>query len=147
MPILQPMRKGARRGGFSERANPQSLVSPPGNQFCTPLAHPAAISKRALQAGEGCRILVDSFVLQEPNPLPTECGSMTIDKSLKIRQGGTGNRSVLTRGERLEKLKETERWKEGDSPLGLTKVRVHKLVLKKKKKKVEEDEDGASGAS
>ena len=39
---------------------------------------------------------------------------MTIDKSLKVRRGGTGNRSVLTRGERLEKLKETDRWQEGD---------------------------------
>ncbi len=69
---------------------------------------------------------------------------MTIDKSLKIRLGGTGNRSVLKRSERLEKLKETERWKEGDSPLGLPKVRVRKLVLKKKKKKVEEDGDEAT---
>ena len=67
---------------------------------------------------------------------------MTIDKSLKIRRGGSGNRSVLTRGERLEKLKETERWKEGDSPVGLPKVRVRKLVMKKKKKTVE-DEDAA----
>jgi len=69
---------------------------------------------------------------------------MTIDKSLKIRLGGTGNRSVLKRSERLEKLKETERWKEGDSPLGLPKVRVQKLVLKKKKKKAEEDGDEAT---
>jgi len=66
---------------------------------------------------------------------------MTIDKSLKVRRGGAGNRSVLTRGERLEKLKESERWQEGDSPLGLPKVRVRKLVMKKKKKKVEEDTD------
>ena len=65
---------------------------------------------------------------------------MTIDKSLKIRRGGSSNRSVLTRGERLEKLKETERWKEGDSPFGLPKVRVRKLVMKKKKKKKEEEE-------
>jgi len=65
---------------------------------------------------------------------------MTIDKSLKIRRGGSANRSVLKRSERLEKLKETERWKEGDSPLGLPKVRVQKLVLKKKKKKVEEED-------
>ncbi len=67
---------------------------------------------------------------------------MTIDKSLKVRQGGSSNRSVLKRSERLEKLKETDRWSEGDSPLGLPKVRVHKLVLKKKKKKEEEDGDG-----
>jgi len=66
---------------------------------------------------------------------------MTIDKSLKIRRGGSANRSVLTRMERLSKLQEADRWKEGDSPLGLPKVRVRKLVLRKKKKKVEE-EDG-----
>ncbi len=69
---------------------------------------------------------------------------MTIDKSLKIRRGGSANRSVLTRIERLEKLKETERWKEGDSPLGLPKVRVRKLVMKKKKKKKEEEGDEAT---
>jgi len=66
---------------------------------------------------------------------------MTIDKSLKVRRGGVGNRSVLTRAERLEKLKETERWQEGDSPLGLPKVRVRKLTMKKKKK-TKEDEKG-----
>ena len=66
---------------------------------------------------------------------------MTIDKSLKIRRGGSGNRSVLTRIERLERLKEADRWKEGDSPLGLPKVRVRKLVIKKKKKKKEEEEE------
>ena len=69
---------------------------------------------------------------------------MTIDKSLKIRRGGSGNRSVLTRMERLEKLKETDRWQEGDSPLGLPKVRVIKLQVKKKKKKKEEEEEGES---
>ena len=71
---------------------------------------------------------------------------MTIDKSLKIRRGMSSNRSVLTRAERLEKLKEADRWKEGDSPFGIPKVRVKKLQMKKKKKKVEEDaEEGASG--
>jgi small basic protein (TIGR04137 family) len=74
---------------------------------------------------------------------------MTIDKSLKVRRGSAGNRSVLTRIERLEKLKETDRWQEGDSPIGLPKVRVQKLQMKKKKKKKEEDEDaeGATAAS
>jgi len=66
---------------------------------------------------------------------------MTIDKSLKVKRGGSANRSVLTRIERLQKLKETERWREGDSPFGLPKVRVRKLVLKKKKKKEEADAD------
>ncbi|RIK77443.1 MAG: small basic protein, partial [Planctomycetota bacterium] len=49
---------------------------------------------------------------------------MTIDKSLKVRRGATSNRSVLTRAERLERLKETDRWVDGMSPLGLPKVRV-----------------------
>lgn len=67
---------------------------------------------------------------------------MTIDKSLKIKAGGTANRSVLTRVERLEKLVETGRWTgEEDSPYGLPKVRVRKLQMKKKKKKVEGEEE------
>lgn len=72
---------------------------------------------------------------------------MTIDKSLKIRRGGASNRSVLTRIERLQRLKEADRWQEGDSPLGLPKVRVRKLVMKKKKKKKEEEGEGEAGAA
>jgi small basic protein (TIGR04137 family) len=75
---------------------------------------------------------------------------MTIDKSLKVRRGATSSRSVLTRIERLEKLKEMDRWSEGDSPLGLAKVRVRKLQLKKKKKEKKEEDTakgkGAKGA-
>jgi small basic protein (TIGR04137 family) len=69
---------------------------------------------------------------------------MTIDKTLKVRRGATSNRSVLSRAERLERLKETDRWQEGQSPLGLPKVRVRKLSMKKKKKKAEKDEEGAA---
>ena len=71
---------------------------------------------------------------------------MTMDKSLRIRRGLLRSRSVLTRAERLAQLKEADRWKEGDSPLGLPKVRVYKLSMKKKKKKKEEEE-GAEGAA
>jgi small basic protein (TIGR04137 family) len=71
---------------------------------------------------------------------------MTIDKSLKIRRGATSNRSVLSRAERLERLKETDRWVEGQSPLGLPKVRVKKLSMKKKKKKAKEGEEGDAAA-
>ena len=66
---------------------------------------------------------------------------MTIDKSLKVRAGLVRNRSVLTRAERLERLKAADRWAEGDSPFGLSKVRVYQIVMKKKKKKQKEDED------
>jgi small basic protein (TIGR04137 family) len=72
---------------------------------------------------------------------------MTMDKSLRIRRGLLRSRSVLTRAERLAQLKEADRWKEGDSPLGLPKVRVYKLSMKKKKKKKEEGEEGAEGAA
>src|SRR5262249_44513716 len=71
---------------------------------------------------------------------------MTIDKSLKVKRGATRNRSVLTRVERIARLRETDAWKEGDSPLGLPKVRVRKLTMKKKKKKKEE-EGAAEGAA
>ncbi|MEC7696764.1 MAG: small basic protein [Planctomycetota bacterium] len=69
---------------------------------------------------------------------------MTIDKSLKIRRGMIRTRNVLTRAERIEKLRDTDRWQEGDSPTGLAKVRVQTVVIKKKKKKKEEE--GAEGA-
>ncbi len=67
--------------------------------------------------------------------------TMTIDKSLKIRAGMIRTRNVLKRAERLERLMAAERWHEGDPVLGLPKVRVQKVTLKKKKKvKKQEDE-------
>ena len=72
---------------------------------------------------------------------------MTMDKSLKVRTGLARARSVLSRAERIERLKSAERWKEGDCPTGLPKVRVYKLALKKKKKKAKEEEEGAEGAA
>ena len=65
---------------------------------------------------------------------------MTIDKSLRIRRGLVRSRNVLNRAERIKKLSETDRWQEGDSPLGLAKVRVETVVIKKKKKKEETDD-------
>jgi small basic protein (TIGR04137 family) len=73
---------------------------------------------------------------------------MTIDKSLKIKAGAIKNRNVLSRAERIAKLLEAERWKEGDSVLGLPKVRVQKLAIKKKKKaKAEEGAEGEAAAA
>jgi len=70
---------------------------------------------------------------------------MTIDKSLKVKRGLVRTRNVLTRAERIAKLQESDRWKEGDSVFGLPKVRVMKLELKRKKKaKKEEDEEGGA---
>lgn len=70
---------------------------------------------------------------------------MPIDKSLKVKAGAIQNRNVLTRAERIAKLKEQERWQDGGSVLGLPKVRVVKLALKKKKKA--KTEEGAEGAA
>ena len=65
---------------------------------------------------------------------------MTMDKSLRVRRGLVRSRSVLTRAERIERLKKADRWEDGDSPFGLAKVRVYKISMKKKKKKKQEDE-------
>jgi small basic protein (TIGR04137 family) len=72
---------------------------------------------------------------------------MTIDKSLRVRKGLMRFRNVLTRSERIAKLLEADRWKEGDPVLGLPKVRVVKVALKKKKKAKKEEEEGAEGAA
>ncbi|MFM8379260.1 MAG: small basic protein [Planctomycetia bacterium] len=72
---------------------------------------------------------------------------MTMDKSLRVRKGSTSARGVLTRAERIAKLQEQERWQEGRSPIGLPKVRVYKMSMKKKKKaKAEEGAEGAAKA-
>ena len=47
---------------------------------------------------------------------------MSIDPSLKIKGALSRHRNVLTRAERIEQLKEEERWSEEDSLLGLPKV-------------------------
>ena len=73
---------------------------------------------------------------------------MPIDKTLKVKAGGVKNRNVLTRAERIAKLKELEKFELGTSVLGLPKVRVQKLAIKKKKKaKAEEGAEGAAAAT
>jgi small basic protein (TIGR04137 family) len=72
---------------------------------------------------------------------------MTMDKSLRPRSAATRARSVLTRHERIMRLKELDRWQDGQSPLGLPKVRVYKLTMKKKKKRKEEEETPEAGAA
>ncbi|MHC4322616.1 MAG: small basic protein [Planctomycetota bacterium] len=43
---------------------------------------------------------------------------MSIDRSLKIKGALSRHRNVLSRAERVEQLKDEERWSEGDSLLG-----------------------------
>jgi small basic protein (TIGR04137 family) len=47
---------------------------------------------------------------------------MSVDPSLKIKGALSRHRNVLTRAERVEALKDEQRWAEGDSVLGLPKV-------------------------
>ncbi|MGI5832190.1 MAG: small basic protein [Thermoguttaceae bacterium] len=71
---------------------------------------------------------------------------MTIDKSLRVKKGVSRSRNVLTRVERIEKMKEMDKWNEGDSPFNLPKTRVYRVVLKKKKKAAKADEPASPKA-
>ncbi len=64
---------------------------------------------------------------------------MSMDRSLKSASALVRHRNVLTRGERLEKLKEAEKWDEKKSPFGLAKVAHRKAaVIKAVKEEVVE---------
>jgi small basic protein (TIGR04137 family) len=57
---------------------------------------------------------------------------MSMHKSLKSRSLLVRQRSVLSRWERIEKLKDAGRWKDGDAVLGLPKVRTKFKVRSRK---------------
>lgn len=63
---------------------------------------------------------------------------MAIDKSLKVKAGSVKNRNVLTRAERYQKLLDSGKWTEESTILGMPKVRVEKISMKKKKKTKDE---------
>ena len=71
---------------------------------------------------------------------------MSIDKSLKRKGGMTRQRCVLSRAERIAKMMENGKWADGQSPFGLPKTRVQKIVLKKKVKKEAAEGDAAAAA-
>ena len=63
---------------------------------------------------------------------------MSIHKSLKLKNALVRPLSFLTRWERIEKLKEQERWNDGDAVTGLPKVRTKfKIRSRKAMKKAE----------
>jgi len=70
---------------------------------------------------------------------------MTMDRSLKVQAGAIKSRNVLTRAERVVRLKELDRWQDGMDVVGMPKVRVLKVSLKKKKKVKKEDSDDKKG--
>ena len=87
----------------------------------------------------GCRTLILTLTLTL---------KMSIDKSLKRKGSMARQRCVLTRAERIAKMMENGKWADGQSPFGLPKTRVQKIVLKKKvKKEAVEGEAGAAGAT
>ena len=65
---------------------------------------------------------------------------MSIDRSLKIKGALSRHRNVLSRAERVEQLKDEERWSEGDSLLGLPKVAHRKSHAGRKAKEATEKE-------
>ena len=67
--------------------------------------------------------------------LPNPDEPVSIDKSLKRKSGGVRNRCVMTRVERITKMKEEGKFTDGQSPFGLPKTRVVKVMVKKKVKK------------
>ena len=76
---------------------------------------------------------------------------MSIHSSLKISGNLGGERNVWTRVERIQALKKVGNWKDGDSVLGLPKVRTRFKVKTKKQLKAEaaaqSQEEGSTEAA
>ena len=71
---------------------------------------------------------------------------MSIHRSLVPASKLRRHRNVLSRSERIERLKGEERWEEEQSVFGLVKVR-NIMMKAKKKKKEEKAEDGVEAAA
>jgi small basic protein (TIGR04137 family) len=76
---------------------------------------------------------------------------MSLDKSLKTAANLSRHRNVLSRNERINVLREEERWRDGQSPIGLPKVAHRKVTVGGKDKKAakaeEKKEEGAAPAA
>jgi small basic protein (TIGR04137 family) len=72
---------------------------------------------------------------------------MSVDRSLKIKGALARHRNVLSRAERIDILKEEERWTEGDSLLGLPKVAHRKSHAGKKIKEAPTAEAAAAAGT
>jgi len=66
---------------------------------------------------------------------------MTMDPSLKVKAGAIKTRNVMTRAERIARMKELDKFNEEASVVGMPKTRVVKVSLKKKKKVKKADDD------
>ncbi|MCB9865312.1 MAG: small basic protein [Phycisphaerales bacterium] len=65
---------------------------------------------------------------------------MSLDKSLKTAANLSRHRNVLKRHERIEVLKEEERFADGRKPVGLPKVAHRKVTVGGKDKKAKTDD-------
>ncbi len=72
---------------------------------------------------------------------------MSIDRSLKLKNALVRHRNVLTRAERIERLKYEERWEEKDAVLGLPKVAHRKSHAGKKAAKEKAAAEGAAAGT
>lgn len=70
---------------------------------------------------------------------------MSLDRSLKSANALIRHRNVLNRAERLEKLKDEEKWDESKPVFGLPKVAHRKAALAGKVKEEAAAEAGAEG--
>ena len=71
-----------------------------------------------------------------------DCGiHMTMDQSLRVQAGAIKTRNVLTRAERVARLQQLDKFDEEASVVGMPKVRVVKVSLKRKKKVKKADDD------
>ncbi len=68
---------------------------------------------------------------------------MSIDRSLRSAGSLVRHRNVLTRAERVQRLRENDKWTDEMSPLGMPKVGNRKVKAAGKKKKKEEEASGS----
>jgi small basic protein (TIGR04137 family) len=95
------------------------------------------------QNGRKTLFFVAELALLQSLTITDRVDDMTMDRSLKVQAGAIRNRNVLTRAERIARLKELDKFDEEKSVVGMPKVRVQKVSLKKKKKVKKVDEETA----
>lgn len=69
---------------------------------------------------------------------------MSLHKTLKCKSTLVRHRNVLSRAERIEKLKDEDRWHDEMSPFGLPKVAHRKVTIGGKSKKEKSTEETAT---
>ncbi len=63
---------------------------------------------------------------------------MSVHRSLKASSGIVKHKNVLTKKERISKLRSTDNWTDASTIYGMPKVGNRKLVARKKAKKKED---------